>query len=231
MVFPSTTFSAFELWLRAPGDDDSSPNDAGLGHARRRAVSSAIPEANETPRATIDAALIERIRVGDMAAFEDVFRNYYDPLVAFVRTIVRSEDIAADVVDDLFTTMWVRRDQLDIQTSVASYLYRSVRNGALNILRNRRTQDALHAHWLPSETTSTQELASAAVEREELSRVIERLLATLPERRREAVTLRWKGELSHAEIAQVLGITVQSVANLINRALHDLRQRLPDDFA
>jgi len=176
-----------------------------------------------------DTERLRRVKADDATAFEEIFHDYYGRLCAFARTITYADDVATDVVDDVFATMWLQRGTLEIRTTLAGYLYRAVRNGALNARRDRTTHETLHARWLSSETSLSDD-ASATVEREELSHVIDRLLAALPERRRVAVTLRWRAGLSHAEIAEILGVNVQSVANLLNRALHDLRRMLPEDF-
>jgi RNA polymerase sigma-70 factor (ECF subfamily) len=221
----SLALSSLEQWFHAIADDGD--GRLGFGASGRREAEETTDAARVAER---NADWLERLGHGDAVAFEAIFHEYYGPIRAFVRSLTHADDTAADVADDVFATMWLHHAELDIRTSLVSYLYRSARNRALNVMRNRRTRARLHTQWLAQDGPAHGGDASRDAEQEELAVMLDRLLAQLSERRREAVTLRWKGGLSHAEIAQVLGITVQSVANLLNRALQDLRRLLPRDF-
>src|SRR5256885_9713379 len=91
--------------------------------------------------ATRDARELEwfaRVRTGDAQAFEALFRAYVEPLCSFAYSYVESESQAQEIVQDLFTRLWERRETLERPRSVRAYLYGATRNRALNEVRNRR---------------------------------------------------------------------------------------------
>src|SRR5918996_1117454 len=102
-------------------------------------------------RTQLDAdpqALTRRIREGDTAAFEGVFRAHYAELCSFVAAQVGSNAVAEELVQDVLLRVWHGRAQLDPQQSLRHYLYRAVRNHTLNYLKRRRLED----RWRESAT-------------------------------------------------------------------------------
>jgi RNA polymerase sigma-70 factor (ECF subfamily) len=81
---------------------------------------------------------IARIRRGDSRAFEAMFRAYYNALVVYGTRIVRSTDIAEELVQEVFGRIWERRAKWEATGSLAAYLHGAVRNEAL--VRLRRDQ-------------------------------------------------------------------------------------------
>src|SRR5215207_2149794 len=85
---------------------------------------------------------VERIRAGDEAAFEALFRALAPGLCTLVTRYVHSRDIAEEIVQDLFLDIWTRRAELAIDRSIAAYLFGAARNRALNhAKRERRVVD------------------------------------------------------------------------------------------
>jgi RNA polymerase sigma-70 factor (ECF subfamily) len=164
----------------------------------------------------------------DEAAFEALFRDHYGRLCAFAMTVVRTREDAEDVVQQVFAHLWGTRETLRIHTSARAFLYRAVRNAALNRIRADRPMVALldspSRHPVgdpapdPSETVESRESADA------LNTALEQLGA----RTREVLRLRWIDGLTHAEIAESLGITRKAVESGITRGLSALRSLLDD---
>ena len=82
-----------------------------------------------------DREILDRIRVGDIQAFETLFRQTYDPLVRFAYSMLRSRAVAEEVVQELMLELWRRRETLRVAGPLNGYLFQSVRNRALNELR------------------------------------------------------------------------------------------------
>src|SRR5687768_14336112 len=79
--------------------------------------------------------LLDRLRADDEAALKELFHLYYDSLVHFVSPMLRDQDRARDVVQDVFFKIWEKRKELQVTTSLKAYLYMAVRNHALNIIK------------------------------------------------------------------------------------------------
>lgn len=181
----------------------------------------------QTPQ---DRIWIGQIRSGDAAALDSVFRSFYAELCAFGYRYVRSRALAEDLVHDVFAHIWFERDRWQVRDSLKAYLYGAVRNRAISAIRRQ----VVEKRW-EARVHATQQLTSAhaenqgpgELEREDLARVVCEVLAGLPERCRMAVTLRWQRQLSYAEIAEVMGISVNTVEVHITRACRAVRERYP----
>ena len=162
-------------------------------------------------------------------AFETLFREHYGALCGFAGRYVASPAVAEELVQDLFADLWARRARWAPQTSVRAYLFAAVRNRALNV----RKRDALERDWAAEEVVSEVptlqrplERADTALESEELHRRLDAALESLPERCRLVMRLRWREQLSYAEIAHVMGISTKGVENQLARGLKMLRENL-----
>jgi RNA polymerase sigma-70 factor (ECF subfamily) len=170
------------------------------------------------------ADLIARIARGDRGAFEALFREHYEALVRFAEGVLRSRDVAEDVVQDVMLNVWRQRETLQVDESARAYLFRSVRNRALNQLRNERVRRDAIPH-LASDPRPSAAVDSELVE-EELASAIRDAVAALPPRCREVFELSRGEGLRYSEIAAVLGISIKTVETQMGRALKSLRERL-----
>ncbi len=173
-----------------------------------------------------DQDWVDRVRAGDHTAFEDAFRTYYPELCAFAYRYLRSPALAEEAVHDVFTTLWRTRERLQVRDSVKAYLYGSVRHRAISLLRRQGLEQAWYqraTHEEQAFATHDQNDGPRHVEHEQLVAAIEAVLADLPPRARTAVVLRWQREMSYAEIAEAMQISVKTVEVHLTRALKALR--------
>jgi len=173
---------------------------------------------------------VKRIREGDHAAFEAAFRAYYAELCAFAYRYLRSPALAEEVVHDVFARLWQIRSELQIRSSVKAYLYGAVRHRAISLLRRHTVEEAWQADTALEDYTREVHGRNAGpeqLEREQLVAAVEHVLAGLPPRCRMAVILRWQREMSYAEIAETMQISVKTVEAHLTRATKELRLHLP----
>lgn len=154
--------------------------------------------------------------------YTSIATQHWGPLLRYAATVVRSREAAEDVVQDAFAALWALRVPLPVDRLVP-YLYRTVRNRALNERRWGRVRRL----WL--ERQPRDERAAPPLDDEAaLDTRVRAALATLPARRREVFDLVRFHELSYREAAEVLGLSPQTVANHMSAALRDLRHALRD---
>jgi RNA polymerase sigma-70 factor (family 1) len=185
-------------------------------------------EAHSSAEADILSAWFRRVVASDRDAFESLFRATHDGLVRFAVSILHDEGTAGDVVQDAYLRLWQRREEHDPSGSVKALLYRTVRNLALNVVRDGERRERLLEERgdLPGAgpgagTPSPEEALDARVLEERLRGWI----AELPDRQREALLLsRFEG-LSHEEIGRVMEVAPRTVNNHLVRALRALRER------
>jgi RNA polymerase sigma-70 factor (ECF subfamily) len=168
--------------------------------------------------------LVALIASGDRAAFETAFREHYAPLVRFAEGMLRSREAGEDIVQDVLLNLWRQRESLQVEDSLKAYLYRAVRNRALNTIRNDRVRRQAVPHLIleaPHGTSGESELIEG-----ELETAARAAIADLPPRCREIFELsRFQG-LRYSEIAERLGISIKTVETQMGRALKSLRERL-----
>jgi RNA polymerase sigma factor (sigma-70 family) len=170
-----------------------------------------------TLRAQPDRRLVDLVRDGYDAAFEEIVRRYRRPLDRFAAAIVggRFEDVTQDAFSKALPALRDSRAEIELRP----WLYRIVRNTALNDLRDRGPIAEELAETLPGGLS-----AAAVVEaREELRDLMERLGA-LPEPQRAALVMRELEGLSHEEIAAALGVSGGAARQAIFRARSALRE-------
>ena len=165
---------------------------------------------------------VERIRAGDEAAFEALFRAFAPGLCALVTRYVGSRAVAEEIIQDLFFEVWMHRSALAIDRSIGAYLFTAARNRALNhAKRERRVVDL-------NQIDRADQSDSAAPGEAELLDALELqdAIAQLPARCRLIFTLNRHQDLSYTEIAASLGLSVKTVETQMGRALRALRDRL-----
>ena len=87
--------------------------------------------------------LINGIRQGDVAAFEELYRQYYIFLCLIAEHIVRNPSDAEEIVSDVFVKLWNIREKIDITTSIKAYLVKAVHNTSLNYLEKLKSENKL----------------------------------------------------------------------------------------
>jgi RNA polymerase sigma-70 factor, ECF subfamily len=163
---------------------------------------------------------------GDLAAFEALFRTHYPALCGFVVKLVNDPRLAEELVQDLFADLWAKRGAHTVTVSVRAYLFSAARNRALNARKRllverrwaERASQSLELHRPPGSPAEEMEAA-------ELRQRIRSALATLPERCRMVMHLKWLADLRSREVAEVLGISLKAVEAQLARgraALEDL---------
>jgi RNA polymerase sigma-70 factor (family 1) len=174
-----------------------------------------------------DTRLIEGLHNNDKASFTSVFSKYYKDLVIFSFSFTKDRDAAEEIVQDIFLRLWENRHYLVIQTSLKSYLLKSVQNLSLDWLRHQKvksgyTEDMLDHPLLYENETEHYVLHS------ELLEMITKSLEKIPEPYAQTFRMNRFELLNYREIASKLGVSVRTVEVRISKALSLLRKELKD---
>ena len=162
---------------------------------------------------------IQPLRDGDAVAFESLFRAFAPGLCTFVARYVDSRAIAEDLVQDLFLTLWRKREEIAIDGAVDVYLFGAARNRALNYLRHQRVEDRFRTMVLERSDSQVVLREGEILELLEVQEAID----TLPARCRLIFSLHHQQGLTYAEIARSLGLSIKTVETQMGRALKALR--------
>jgi RNA polymerase sigma-70 factor, ECF subfamily len=159
--------------------------------------------------------------------FESLFKKWYAVLCPFVYRIVRDKEIAQDLVQDVFVKLWEKRAQIEITTSIKSYLFRACMNAALNHESSKKKYKVSNEESVTlslSDGSSTDD----ALHSGELEKKINEAIDSLPPACKNVFILSRFEELSYKEIADTLQISIKTVENQMGKALKILRVHLND---
>jgi RNA polymerase sigma-70 factor (family 1) len=183
-----------------------------------------------------DNEIFAEIKQGSKKAFEFIFLKYYENLCTYAYSIVRDKYSSEEVVQEMFVKLWENRQSLTIDISAKSYLYRTVHNQCLNYLdyvnvRRKFTQGKANETIDLLKTgplSDNYPIANLLVQ--ELETEIEKAISSLPNQCREVFLLCRYEELSYAETAERLGVSINTIKTQLQRAMTRLRDELKDYF-
>lgn len=173
--------------------------------------------------------LVAGLRDGNKKVFDDIFNAYYAPLCRYCTRLVIDPDIAEEIVQDLFCKIWVKRSELEIETSLKAYLYRAVLNHSINHLNHLKTEDK-YRRYVGFQVKGGLDHPHERLEEKDLQRILSLAILQMPEKRRVIFEMSRQEDMKYSEIAEKLNISVKTVESQISKALEFLRKVLLDVF-
>lgn len=172
-----------------------------------------------------ERSLILRLIEGDEDAFCELYATYKNRLIYFAMRFLKSREYAEDVFQDAFTVVWQSRRFINPDASFSSYLYTIMRNRILNQLRNAANEEKLKESIFSQALDYTED-TKREVMLNDLKSLISHALQQLTPRQREIFEMSREAQLSHKEIADKLGISVNTVQEHISTSLKLIRTYL-----
>lgn len=172
-----------------------------------------------------DQELLLMLKAGDWSAYEQIYHRYKFTLHNHAWNKTRNREESQDIVQEIFTVLWAKRESLDVSTNLSGYLYTSLRNYILNQIAHKSVQDKYIAS-IQSFVDRGTENADYRVRESQLKAQIENEIDALPPRMKEVFLLSRRENLSHKQIAELLGTTEQTVKKQMTNTLKVLRGKL-----
>lgn len=165
-------------------------------------------------------------KVFDKRQFEQLFREFFAPLCHFSNSYVKDLDAAKGITQEVFVKVWEKRKDIDVNKSLKSYLFSSVKNRSLNYIRDHKkfASQILDVEIANFETPFEQD----ELELSELQEKIDRTINELPVKLKKVFLLSRFEELKYREIAEKLEISQKTVEAQMSKALKILREKLKD---
>ncbi|MBN2890236.1 MAG: RNA polymerase sigma-70 factor [Bacteroidales bacterium] len=165
--------------------------------------------------------------ISDKNKFEQIFKEYYSELCGFANKFMLDIYDAEEIVQDVFVSIWNNKETIDINVSLKSYLYSSVKNSCLNKKKHIKIREKYKEHnerEMEQSSVNTDDEYNAT----ELDIKIRSVIENMPiQRRKIFVMSRYEG-LKYKEIAEALNISIKTVENQMGSALKFLRKELID---
>lgn len=167
--------------------------------------------------------ILSSLQKGEESAYKHLFHTYFPELVLYSAAMLKDRVAAEDLVQEFFIAFWTNKRYAVIETDLEGYLYRSIRNSSLNYLRDESRKKAREAEIeqevfdsVPPDPTEYE------LERKDFYRAIYRL----PLQRRRIFLLCTLQSMKYREVAELLGVSVNTVRTQMGRAFKSLREEL-----
>ncbi len=178
-----------------------------------------------------DSEIYAGVRNGDLAAFEQLYKQYYTffRLVAF--HITHNNDDAEEVVSEVFVKLWNQRNEIEIATSVKAYITRSVQNAAINFVKKQTAAKKVTNSIDESDyclLAWDSDYPLGQLYEKDVIEILKKNIRLLPEGCRKVYLMSRTREFTYNDIAEKLGISVNTVKMQMKIALSRLREALVD---
>ncbi|MET3501351.1 RNA polymerase sigma-70 factor (ECF subfamily) [Mucilaginibacter rubeus] len=173
-----------------------------------------------------DNELLELLKGSDHSAFNEIYHRYFYLLYVHAYKKLSDEEQAKDLIQDLFATLWFKREFDLPSTNLPGYLFKAIRNKIFDLFAHEQVKakhiDSLKDFVHMGTSVPTDQL----VREKELSAYIERSIQQLPVKMRQIFEMSRKEQLSYKEIAEQLNTSENNVSKQVNNALRILRTKI-----
>ncbi len=169
--------------------------------------------------------LINRLKQGEESAYELLFNEFYRVLTVYANKYVRDIETAKEIVQDLFVHLYEKRENLDINSSLKSYLFRSTHNRCINYINAQKIR-IQHAEYVFKTADATEDILEQEVNKTELEQALFTAINQLPPKCQSIFKMNRFEGLSNTEIAEKLKLSKRTVETQISKALRILRIKI-----
>ncbi|MEZ4792771.1 MAG: RNA polymerase sigma-70 factor [Gelidibacter sp.] len=171
--------------------------------------------------------LIAQIKEGNALAFRQFFDSHYRPLCFYLLNFTHDKDDAEDMAQMVFLDFWNKREQIEIHSSLKSYLFKMAYHEFLMVLRKKNIEASI-LEQLKYEALQSIEIPTEE-ELEHKSRRLHKIIEQLPDRCRAVLKLKMEG-LKYKDIADSLNLSIKTVESQMRIAFIKIRDNYKDDL-
>lgn len=180
-----------------------------------------------SPKSLTDQQLISLLAQNKEEAFNELFDRYWKKLFSAAYKRVQSRESAEELVQDIFSALWINRKKLVIHTSVESYFFTSVKYKSLRVLQ-QTLRSASYTETVRIKASDNDHSTEQTVALHDLQESLDKEVEKLPDKCRTVFQMSRYKNYSTKEIAGLLDISEKTVENHIGKALKILRRKLKD---
>ncbi len=174
---------------------------------------------------SFDNDLILKIKALDKSAFEEIYHKYWVVLYMHALKMLRDEDDARDIIQEVFTSLWQKRDSINPDTNLAGFLFITTKNKVLDLIARKQVRiNYLESLAAFAEANSNQILEH--IEEKEIMAALESEIAQLPAKMKHIFEMRIYQHFTYKEIANELNISDKTVKKQINNVIKIIKPKL-----
>lgn len=172
-------------------------------------------------RNDMETTWLKALYEGDEKAFEKIYLAYYKRTLYFLAGLVKSEEDAKELTQEVFIKLWTNRETLDIAKSAHNYMYTLARNAAFNFLKHKLVEiNYVNEYVAETENNTSEEILFA----KEITLLVEMTVNRMPLQRQRIYKMSRNEGMSNEEIASRLHISKKTVENQLSLALGELKK-------
>ena len=172
-----------------------------------------------------DPEALRQLAEGNLEAYRFLFDHHFADLCNFLLIYLHHKDLAEEIALDIFTSIWEKRQTVQIKANFKSFLFAAAKNKAITLYRKEHqrifTSIDVNESLMPNDSASQFTLENA-----ELRELINIAILRLPEKSRQVYQMAWEENISYNDIAIQLGLSPKTIENHIGIALRKLRESL-----
>lgn len=172
-----------------------------------------------------DQELTLLLKDGDEPAFVELYNRYKLRILGNLIKLLRSEDLALELSQDLFLKIWDTRKQLDPEKSFRSYIFRISENMVMDFFRRAARDKKLQAQMMVAQSELYSHIEENIIQAQESKR-FEQAIALLPPQRKQVFTLCKLEGKSYQEVSELLGISTSTVSDHLLKATRFLKAKM-----
>lgn len=176
-------------------------------------------------RLLIDHKLVALLKEGNKEAFAQIYQRYWMVMYMHALKMLKNEDDARDIVQEIFTSLWMKGRSINADVNLAAYLFVATKNKVFDLITHQRVRmDYLGSLSAFAGENSNQTLAR--IEEKELLQALQYEIEQLPAKMRQVFEMRVNEHLTYTEIAAKLNISDKTVKKQISNAIGIIRPKL-----
>ncbi|MGQ7867910.1 RNA polymerase sigma factor [Sunxiuqinia sp. sy24] len=170
----------------------------------------------------------KRMKAGDKAALAEIFDHFYSDLYHYGLKISYEPDLVKDSVQDVFLRIWEKRATLGDVKNAKAYLLSSVRRRVLDnkeLYGETKSEESVDGESQAFSFSSAEFMEVEEISKQLRASIVQ-AINSLPDRQRELIYLRFYFNLPYAEIARIMSVKEQTIKNMMQRAIANLRDKI-----
>lgn len=173
----------------------------------------------------VDISILKQLKTGDMAAFDTIYQSYSKKLYSFTFSLLKDHEQSEEMVQDVFVTLWEKRDGININLQFENYLFTICYNSARKFFRRKKIEKKVKEYLLINAPESIPETDNTIIYNE-LMTMVELTVEKLPPKRKAVYKLSRQEGKQIKEIADRLNISSRTAETHLTKALKFLKQEL-----
>ena len=169
--------------------------------------------------------MLALFKEGQRSAYEEIYHRYWALLYSHARKMVQIDEDAKDLVQDVFSVFWLDGPTLELNTTLAAYLYSILRYKVFNLIDRKKIRSD-HLSSLIDFIKKNEFSSEYRVREKQMEQLIDKEIKALPPKMREVFELSRKANMNYREIGKKLKISDNTVKKQMSNALKILRSRL-----